>query len=297
MHAPSKTHINVKRYLIFFLLFILPSLVIGQNIENSLLWEIKNPELKQKSFLYGTIHMIKKSDFEIKEKVLTAFNSCDKLALEVNLDMSMKTMIEVAKLTMLPNKKTLRDFMTKKNFYIIKSYAIDSIGISSKKFKKYIRLKPFFFSSFLLKEELGKIKSYDEEFYKMSSKKNMTLIGLESIHYQMALLDKMSIKEQTKNLINGIIKNNDNTFDSMVEAYKKEDLQSLYNSIKDESIDIKGFHYDFIVKRNQNWIPVIEGLIRNKSTFIAVGAGHLPGEYGLISLLRKNGYSVVPVGE
>ena len=58
----------------------------------------------------------------------------------------------------------------------------------------------------------------------------------------------------------------------MVEAYKREDLQSLYNSIKDESKDIKGFHYDFIVKRNQNWIPVIEELIKNKSTFIAVGA-------------------------
>ncbi|MDR2037685.1 MAG: TraB/GumN family protein [Bacteroidales bacterium] len=29
--------------------------------------------------------------------------------------------------------------------------------------------------------------------------------------------------------------------------------------------------------------------------FIAVGAGHLIGEYGLISLLKKEGYLVEPV--
>jgi len=35
--------------------------------------------------------------------------------------------------------------------------------------------------------------------------------------------------------------------------------------------------------------------MHNNSVFVAVGAGHLGGESGVISLLRKAGYSVDPV--
>jgi uncharacterized protein len=32
-----------------------------------------------------------------------------------------------------------------------------------------------------------------------------------------------------------------------------------------------------------------------KSLLVAVGAGHLPGEKGVINLLRKAGYTVTPI--
>ena len=47
--------------------------------------------------------------------------------------------------------------------------------------------------------------------------------------------------------------------------------------------------------RNLNWIKQIPELIKLNSIFIAVGAGHLGGEYGIINLLRKEGYTVKPV--
>jgi uncharacterized protein YbaP (TraB family) len=52
------------------------------------------------------------------------------------------------------------------------------------------------------------------------------------------------------------------------------------------------FKENFLNQRNKNWIPEIEKLISSQKTFIAVGAGHLPGEFGVIELLRKKGYSV-----
>ena len=48
-------------------------------------------------------------------------------------------------------------------------------------------------------------------------------------------------------------------------------------------------------KRNQNWIPKINAVIQNKSCFIAIGAGHLVGENGLINLLKNQGYTVEPI--
>jgi hypothetical protein len=51
----------------------------------------------------------------------------------------------------------------------------------------------------------------------------------------------------------------------------------------------------FLTNRNKNWIPKIEEMIRSKKTFIAIGAGHLPGEEGVIDLLRKKGFIVKPI--
>ena len=49
------------------------------------------------------------------------------------------------------------------------------------------------------------------------------------------------------------------------------------------------------VDRNKKWMNHIPTYIANKSTFIAVGALHLPGKDGLINLLREAGYTVEQV--
>ena len=40
---------------------------------------------------------------------------------------------------------------------------------------------------------------------------------------------------------------------------------------------------------------MLDGLLRKKSLLIAVGAAHLPGQGGVIELLRMEGYTVEPV--
>jgi len=47
--------------------------------------------------------------------------------------------------------------------------------------------------------------------------------------------------------------------------------------------------------RNINWTTIIPNLIKDQGCFIAVGAGHLSGEKGLISLLRAKGYSLTAI--
>ena len=197
--------------------------------------------------------------------------------------------------TLLPNNKSIDEFMSKDEFMKLKVYAVDSVGISEKKFNKYTRLKPFYFSSILIKESLGKIKSYDEEFHKMSSKNKMSEIGLESIQSQLKIIDQTSIQDQVKMLLEGLENGEAKSFDQMVKAYNEEDIKTLYKIITNESTDIKDFQYNFIDKRNQSWISVIEKTINIEPTFIAVGAGHLYGEKGVINLLKKQGYDVNPV--
>jgi uncharacterized protein YbaP (TraB family) len=45
-------------------------------------------------------------------------------------------------------------------------------------------------------------------------------------------------------------------------------------------------------QRNRNWIPRIEGYLRSGQTYFVVGAGHMGGPDGLLSLLRTRGYKI-----
>ena len=50
-----------------------------------------------------------------------------------------------------------------------------------------------------------------------------------------------------------------------------------------------------INQRNATWTAALNNILKQNSVFVAVGAGHLPGEKGLLQLLRNAGFTVEPV--
>ena len=81
----------------------------------------------------------------------------------------------------------------------------------------------------------------------------------------------------------------------MFKAYKEQDLKKLENLLIATDAGIAGFTDILLYHRNQNWVEKLKSLLPKKSLLIAVGAGHLPGEKGVINLLRKEGYKLTPV--
>jgi uncharacterized protein YbaP (TraB family) len=237
--------------------------------------------------------MLPKDQFQLSSSLVKAFESCSTLAMEVDLNMDLSTKIAVAQQTILPDGKTLKDITTPEEYAKIVRYCLDSCGMSKKKLKRYSRLKPFFFSSAMLQDQLKDTKSYEMEFQKMAEKGKKSTMGLESIQVQMETINSVSLADQVSMLMDGI--QNPQQYDGMLDAYLAEDLDALYKSVIAESQNFPNFIENFLNRRNRNWIPVIRSQIERGATFIAVGAGHLPGEEGVISLLRKAGYTVSPV--
>ena len=58
---------------------------------------------------------------------------------------------------------------------------------------------------------------------------------------------------------------------------------------------IQNFTDLLLYNRNADWANKLAGLMPGNSLVVAVGAGHLPGEKGVLNLLRKAGYRVDPV--
>ena len=59
--------------------------------------------------------------------------------------------------------------------------------------------------------------------------------------------------------------------------------------------DIAGFTDILLYDRNANWAKKLQDIMTDHPVVVAVGAGHLPGEKGVINLLRQLGYTVEPV--
>ena len=80
----------------------------------------------------------------------------------------------------------------------------------------------------------------------------------------------------------------------LVQAWAAGDMAELdriFNTaMRDSSPEL---FQRLIVDRNIAWIPQIEAaLAGSDDALIAVGAGHLPGEFGVIALLEAEGYTV-----
>ena len=57
-------------------------------LENSVLWKIEHPELKEPSYILGTLHFMCEEDFGIPKKVLITLDNIDALVLEPEFDLS-----------------------------------------------------------------------------------------------------------------------------------------------------------------------------------------------------------------
>ena len=84
-------------------------------------------------------------------------------------------------------------------------------------------------------------------------------------------------------------------FDELSNAYRSQNLDTLEAITKRDDMGISNFTEMLLYNRNAAWAKKLNGLMKDEALVIAVGAGHLPGERGVISLLRKAGYKVEPV--
>ncbi len=291
---------NIISILVVFLLFSLNA--FSQKTENSknLLWEISGKDLKTSSYIVGTMHMMPKKDFFFPNKLEEKFNSCKVLVVEANMDMGLKDQLALASKVKYPEGKTLQNYMTEEEYKSYRNFFIETMGLKEKKLNKYENLKPFYAYSLILKSLLdGKMVMYEPKLSKMAKKKKMDIVGLETIEFQMDMVEDISIEDQVEMFLIPKDVNKDKNlitdFNSTVEIYKNQDIEKMLEMNEEEAAGNEEFIQTFLIDRNKDWIPKIEKQISEQATFIAVGAAHLGGDFGVLNLLREAGYTVKPV--
>lgn len=283
------TQKKIKRlFLTTLCLFVL----FTAQVQAQLLWEISGNGLSKKSYLYGTLHVAPKAKFYLNPNVSEIIKKCDVLALETII--KLKDAIAMAPMMVLENGKTIQNYLSPEEYKRLKDYCLNTLKMKEKKFNRYQRLKPFFVSSDMLVHQLGKTKGVEKELEKMAKKRKLDVVGLESMSFQMETINGMSVEDGYKQLMRDL-GTELTEFQKLFGEYRKENLNALLDMMAKSEADTPGFIELFLNIRNRNWIPVIESMIREKSAFVAVGAAHLPGEEGVINLLKKQGYVLAPI--
>jgi uncharacterized protein YbaP (TraB family) len=278
--------------LLFAAILFLPSRFFSQIEKKSLLWEVKNKEGKTCSYLFGTIHAIEERKFYFPKKLEKIASKCDAICLEIS-DLT-DNAPSMDKLMM--TDKSLSEIFTKSQLDSVYQWAEKYLLMKPKQFdENFGQVKPFLLLQFILKSSLPEsTKSYELVFEEQAKKNKQKVLGLETVDFQLNLFDKMPISEQVK-MVMETLKEEENAkkkFEEMQQIYLEQDLDRLYRLTKDESTS---FNRSFLEDRNIDWIPKIENISKDKVVFIAVGAAHLAGSEGVIELLMKKGFQVLPI--
>jgi uncharacterized protein YbaP (TraB family) len=283
--AKIKKHIKLYGLLLLFCGILSLSDLASQ----SLLWKITGNDLKAASYLYGTIHIKDKRVFVFNDSVMAAFEKCEAVALEV--DLSTENIILLSQKMILPGDQTLKDLFTDEEYGLVKTVVEDVSGLDIGLFD---RLKPITLLSLVMNYQFANDVdvSVDEYFYRKAKERDKKVIGIETIEEQLEIMDSIPYEYIIEYFRN--IDKAQEDIENIISLYRSARLEKLLEMMKKDKSMVM-ISKNLLTDRNLRMAERIQPMINGQSTFIAIGAAHLPGKEGIIDLLSAEGYKVEPV--
>jgi uncharacterized protein YbaP (TraB family) len=259
---------------------------------HGLLWEIGSPD-SSPSYLFGTIHSEDPGVIGLAPTVERAFAGCRQVILEVNLDAD--AMVAGSMAMLLTDGRRLSEIVGKPLFEQTAA-ALRTRGIPDAVTE---HMKPWAAATALSMPvpETGRV--LDVVLFQRAQQAGKPLHGLETIAEQLEVFDGLPLEDQVGLLRDAVeqVTGLDAMLAELLAAYKRQDLAAMI-AINEAAMAtgdqrLAGeFQRRLIVDRNHRMAKRMEPWLQQGGAFVAVGALHLPGEQGLVSLLRQRGYSV-----
>jgi uncharacterized protein YbaP (TraB family) len=270
-------------------------------VEQSIFWKISGNGIKKPSYLYGTIHMIPKSEYAMPESARAALERIERVAFEIDMKEMTNIFSQLGLVTkaFMKGGKQLKDLLSQEEYVFVKEKIKDR-GLPGGMVE---RLKPMFVMMMLMDNGEGaatdakRMTSVEMELYQAARKRRIESDGLETMAYQMSIFDSIPYEVQAKMLVQTLRSDTaeadgKSELEKMLELYRTQNIQAMQHMIASEESGMANYEDVLLNQRNHNWIPVMSRMMREKPTMFAVGAGHLGGGEGVIALLRKAGYRV-----
>ncbi len=272
--------------ILFFMIF---SCSVTAQEENSLLWEVSGNGLEKSSYLYGTMHVSKKIAFRLDDVFYEALDSSDIVALESDPDTWLESENLASNMRLsygLGN--ALKGFYTYS--FKVKNPRKENIG-------SYLAYEDRIVNGILYRTN-DFSQNFEEEtyldmfIYQAGKKYDKPIVALEDIEESAALVGRASLNAMKQKPDEWLQKKMQlqNPMFLMEDAYRERNINLL------DSLDNAMYtgHYlkNMLHIRNENMTKSLDSVMHLGKVFAGIGAAHLPGEKGVINLLRKKGYRV-----
>lgn len=285
---------------LFLLIFLcaeinfLPAQTQKENY-NSLLWRISGNGLKKDSYLFGTMHITDKRVFYFTDSLYYFLEKAEGFAAELDLTTVLNSYFSEflnkdEDENSAGNKKLLIDSVDKK---LIEKYKLKlerklKKPINKITIKEIEKYKDGWMDEFIRNGEMRTLM--DAYLFDLAEKQGKWVGGIEDPEDQFNLEEQQTLEDKLK-LLTSEFYSEKQQIEWMIRTYINQDLQAI-----DLSERIwQGSKDQILIQRNYKMARRIDSLSAIRSTLFAVGAAHIPGDEGLVSLLRKKGFSVTPV--
>lgn len=282
-------------------------------IENGkgVLWKIEhqdNPD-RPASYLFGTIHVTDDRVIAMPPGVTNAMNSTRRIALEVE-DVSPARMLEAlgsfGGKVLLPEGQSLEALLSpadaKKLSVMLKATGVPAdVAMKLQPWLAYLMMS---YSDCERSRIIGGSLPLDGEIARLGEERGVGVIGLETVETQFLALTRIPEADQLAILKSGLVLRDRVTdlTETMIQLYLKRDLGAMWpvqsalgkaSGVLQVSLD--AFEQSLLVNRNFKMRDRAVAHLAFGGVFVAIGAAHLPGKTGLVTLLRDAGYTVTLV--
>lgn len=286
--------------------------IVGVNAQ--LLYKISGNGIGKPSYIVGTYHLAPASFADSIPGAKEALDAVEQVCGEVDMAemQSMDGVQKVMAAMMLPDSKSLSDILTEEELGKLNVFMKGLLGadldnpminaqlgkmtptaISTQlQMVQYMKMTPGFNPAAMI----------DSYFQNEAKKAGKPVIGFETVDFQISVLYTGSSIERQKEQLICMLDNQEYNLmimKNLTDAYFAQDLAAVFAVTEEKlgnSCDSTPEEDEALIfGRNADWAEKIPALISDKATLFVVGAAHLPGERGVLELLKKAGYSVEAV--
>ncbi len=283
----------------------------GEAVPNGkgIFWKVEKAGL-QPSYLLGTMHVADPRVLEMPAGAAQAQARAKTIVVESDevLDerRAMAALLMKPDLTMFTDGRSIETLVAPQDLQLLKD-GLKAKGIT---LSAVSRMKPWMLMSMvaipaceLARKGEGNL-FLDKKIAREAAAQGKQVKGLETLEEQANAINAIPLDLHIKSLIEAVKlgRKMDDVFFTMTEVYLSENIGIIQPMLKvvapDGTEDQAGYaEFDELVitKRNQLMAERAAPVIAEGGAFIAIGAAHLPGDQGLIELLRRQGYTVKAV--
>lgn len=278
-----------------------------------LLWKVTGKELTKPSYVLGTFHLADVAFVDSIPGLKEALNASEQVYGELDMRKLLSDPSQVQQMQhamMLPKDTTLDSLLTIEQMKRLNEFLKLYLGadLTNPMLAPMKQMKPAAISTqiqMVLAMQIAKgfnpQQQFDTYFQNVANEQQKPVGGLETMDYQLGVLYGAPLKRQAE-LLMCLVDDVDYQKDVLkrtIDAYYKQNLEAVHKVMEEKrhnTCDSTPEEDNILIyTRNANWASALPALMKARSTFLAVGCGHLPGERGLISLLQKAGYTVTPI--
>lgn len=272
-----------------------PSLEAGQPLAyaDAVLWRVDKEE-RQPSYLFGTIHVADPKISTLSQPVADALDSAQVFVMEALPDL--EESIKFSQMMYFDDGKKLRDYldeeMYKRTMQILEDYQLTPEDL--------VFMQPW--AAFIIMSyPQGEGLPLDLQLLDIAQRNGIDIRGLETLSEQGRVFSTMNLESQVRLLLDTVCNYGtvSGEFDTMKSLYLQRDLQALYNYSRKNSFAGDQLYEDLfkslLTDRNHVMVERMQPVLEAGNAFIAIGAMHLPGADGILSLLAQQGYTITAV--